>query len=75
MWLEFVGKLIASYNQVNPLSSNEKASIWYVMLCIQTIFMAYFSNNEDFFKMNKEMFQWIFENRNLIEGKIILNIK
>ncbi|MCM3617678.1 phosphotransferase [Sutcliffiella horikoshii] len=46
-WFNFVGNVVTGYNQVNPLSANEKESIWYVMLCIQTIFMGYFSSNED----------------------------
>ncbi|OCA88428.1 hypothetical protein A8F94_24525 [Bacillus sp. FJAT-27225] len=72
MWITFVGNLVASYNQVNPLSTNEKESIWYVMLCIQTIFMAYFTSNDEIYKINKAMFQWIFENRNQIEGKLFV---
>ncbi|WP_256816640.1 phosphotransferase enzyme family protein [Cytobacillus sp. Bac17] len=74
MWIDFVGNLVASYNKVNPLSANEKESIWYVMLCIQTIFMAYFSSNEDIYKINKAMFQWVFENRNHIESKVVSNV-
>ncbi|WP_053366469.1 phosphotransferase enzyme family protein [Bacillus sp. FJAT-27245] len=72
MWISFVGNFVASYNQVNPLTTNEKESIWYVMLCIQTIFMAYFTSNDEIYLLNKAMFQWIFENRNQIEGKLFV---
>ncbi|QOK30101.1 phosphotransferase (plasmid) [Cytobacillus oceanisediminis] len=74
MWINFVANLVCTYNQVNPLSDSEKGSIWHVMLCIQSIFMAYFSSNEDIYKINKAMFQWIYENRNNLERKILLNV-
>ncbi|MBU8732883.1 phosphotransferase [Cytobacillus oceanisediminis] len=74
MWINFVANLVCTYNQVNPLSASEKGSIWHVMLCIQSIFMAYFSNNKDIYKINKAMFQWIYENRKNIERKILLNV-
>ncbi|WP_433747756.1 phosphotransferase enzyme family protein [Falsibacillus pallidus] len=73
-WIDFVGDLVAKYNEINPLSHKEKESIWYVMLCIQTIFMAYFSSNADIYKINKAMFQWIFENKSNIEGQFLLNV-
>ncbi len=73
-WFNYVGNLVTGYNQVNPLSANEKESIWYVMLCIQTIFMGYFSSNKDIYKINKAMFQWIYENRNQIEDKVLLTV-
>lgn len=73
-WFNFVGNLVTAYNQVNPLSSKEKESIWFVMLCIQTIFMGYFSSNESLYKINKAMFLWIYENRNQIEDKVLLDV-
>jgi len=66
-WISFVGKLCCSYNSINQLSENEVSSIWYTMLCIQTIFMAYFIEYPDIFDVNKEMFLWIYENRASIE--------
>ncbi|CAG9623288.1 phosphotransferase enzyme family protein [Sutcliffiella rhizosphaerae] len=74
-WFNFVGNVVTAYNQVNPLAAYEKESIWYVMLCIQTIFMGYFSSNEDIYKINKAMFQWIYENRNQIDDKVLLDVK
>lgn len=68
-WIEFVGELVASYNRFNPLSAGEFRSIWYVMLCIQTIFMSFFSRNPSIYETNKAMFLWIYENREKIEGQ------
>ncbi|CAG9622105.1 phosphotransferase enzyme family protein [Sutcliffiella rhizosphaerae] len=72
-WLSFVGDLIANYNQHNSLSMIEKRGIWYVMLCIQSVFMAYFSKNKDIFKSNKEMFLWIYENKSNLERKYLIS--
>lgn len=70
-WINFVGDLINEYNQYNSLSTRELQSIWYVMLCIQTIFMAYFINNKEIYEMNKEMFLWIYENKINLENSIL----
>lgn len=70
-WLIFVGDLVDSYHLWKPLTINEKKSIWYIMLCIQSIFMSYFSNNKAIYEINKAMFLWIYENRKNIESKIL----
>ncbi len=70
-WLTFVGELVTCYNQYNSLSAIEVQSIWYVMLCIQSVFMAYFSNNKDIYEINKSMFLWIYENRNNLESSLL----
>ncbi|MEK4485682.1 phosphotransferase [Psychrobacillus sp. FSL H8-0484] len=70
-WIKFVGDLVSEYNQYSLLSTKELKSIWYVMLCIQTIFMAYFTNNKEIYKINKEMFFWIYENKINLENAIL----
>jgi Ser/Thr protein kinase RdoA (MazF antagonist) len=70
-WIDFLGEIVRGYSQKNPLSDFEINSIWYVMLCIQTIFMAYFCNHSTIFETNKEMFLWIFENRDKIEKTLL----
>jgi len=74
-WISFVGDLLSGFNHNNCLSNNEITSIWYVMLCIQTIFMAYFASNKDIYEINKEMFLWIYENKNAIENSILQSLK
>lgn len=61
-WLQFVKGLFGSYNKANPLSEHEMNSIWHVMLCIQLIFMAFFSKNTPIYNVNKSMFIWIYKN-------------
>ncbi|MGE8204525.1 phosphotransferase enzyme family protein [Heyndrickxia sp. NPDC080065] len=65
-WIHFVEKLVDTYHQNNPLSQLEYGSIWYVMLSIQAIFMAYFAHIPHLYKINKEMFLWIYEKKELI---------
>jgi Ser/Thr protein kinase RdoA (MazF antagonist) len=66
-WHEFIAHLVRGYSKVNPLSTFEVHSIWHVMLCIQSIFMAFFCSDPALFKTNKQMFLWIYENRDKIE--------
>ncbi|PET71267.1 hypothetical protein CN514_07670 [Bacillus sp. AFS001701] len=72
-WIIFVDKLFSSYNSINNLSENEINSVWHTMLCIQTIFMAYFIDYPSIFDINKDMFLWIYENKNKIGMKILAN--
>jgi Ser/Thr protein kinase RdoA (MazF antagonist) len=73
-WLTFVGDLVTSYNRYNSLTTTEIKSIWYVMLCIQSVFMAFFSNNKDIYHINKAMFIWIYENRSNLENKLLIRL-
>ena len=69
-WSAFVGELVAGYHRINPLSFREKTSIWHVMLCIQSIFMAFFSKDQGLYNMNKEMFLWIYESRSQLNTDV-----
>jgi Ser/Thr protein kinase RdoA (MazF antagonist) len=73
-WFNFVEVLCNKYKNLNPLTNNEMNSIWHVMLCIQLIFMAYFSNNISVYENNKAMFLWIYENKDKLENKIFEKI-
>ncbi|GAA0381764.1 phosphotransferase enzyme family protein [Bacillus horti] len=68
-WIHFVGNLVCQYHRYNRLTDEELESIWLVMLGIQTVFMAYFSNYKDIFEVNKAMFLWIFENKLRLENE------
>lgn len=69
-WHEFIAQVVKGYSEVNPLSDFEVRSIWHVMLCIQSIFMAFFCNDPGLFETNKRMFLWIYENRDQIENTL-----
>lgn len=71
LWISFVVKLVYNYNLYNQLDDVEIKSIWYLMLSIQTIFMAYFINDSDLYNTNKEMFIWLYEHKELIESSIV----
>ncbi|MET3698839.1 Ser/Thr protein kinase RdoA (MazF antagonist) [Bacillus oleivorans] len=71
-WFRFVKEILHQYNQINPLTDYEKNSVWHVMLCIQLIFMAYFSNNRLLYESNKAMFMWIYENKERLAGDVFL---
>jgi Ser/Thr protein kinase RdoA (MazF antagonist) len=66
-WYTFIARLVRGYSRVNPLNDLEVRSMWHVMLCIQSIFMAFFCNDLGLFEANKRMFLWIYENREHIE--------
>ncbi|WP_227396608.1 phosphotransferase [Jeotgalibacillus aurantiacus] len=73
-WFTFVQELVNSYSEHKPLSDVEKQSIWYIMLCIQSIFMAYFSHDKNLYSVNKKMFLWIYNNRKNIEQNVSAGI-
>ncbi len=69
-WFPFVEKLVDSYHQKNPLSKLEYDAIWYVMLAIQSIFMAYFAQIPHLFDHNQAMFLWLFDRKELFKGSV-----
>lgn len=71
-WIHFVGELVGHYHQYNPLTDQERKSIWYVLLCIQTVFMAYFAKYKDIYEMNKAMLMWIYDHRVYLENEVLL---
>ncbi|HDR8082636.1 TPA: aminoglycoside phosphotransferase, partial [Bacillus cereus] len=69
-WLHIVSKVFEGYYKQNDLTKEELKAIWYVMLSIQIIFIAYFVQLPDLLKLNEEMFFWIFANKEAIEEVI-----
>ncbi|MGD6844482.1 phosphotransferase enzyme family protein [Bacillus infantis] len=63
LWVLFSKKLFSHYGESIGLLAREKKHLWDMMLCIQLIFMAYFSKNKELFTLNAEMLVWIFERR------------
>ncbi|MDT0163313.1 MULTISPECIES: phosphotransferase [Bacillus] len=62
-WVLFSKTLFSHYDESIGLLACEKEHLRDMMLCIQLIFMAYFSKNKDLFTINAEMLVWIFERR------------
>ncbi|WP_409271775.1 phosphotransferase enzyme family protein [Neobacillus sp. SCS-31] len=73
-WMLFVEEIVAAYNRVNPLSVSELKSVWYVMLGIQTIFMAYFINDPSVYELNKAMFKWIYGHKDRIDTNVLFSL-
>ncbi|MCI4139517.1 aminoglycoside phosphotransferase, partial [Bacillus vallismortis] len=69
-WLHIVSKVFEGYYKQNDLTKEELKAIWYVMLSIQIIFIAYFVQLPDSLKLNEEMFFWILANKETIEEVI-----
>ncbi|MBH0346170.1 phosphotransferase enzyme family protein [Bacillus sp. BD59S] len=69
-WKHIISKIFEGYNKQNSLTKEELQSIWYVMLSIQAIFIAYFVQLKDLLKLNEEIFFWIFANKEAIEESI-----
>lgn len=74
-WLPLLTSLLKGYNQVNPLTKNEKAAIFYVICSIQMICVAYFGDRDHddptfkkLAKANRTMLQFIISKQKEIES-------
>lgn len=67
-WLQLVKGIFGGYNRINPLSPQEKGSIWFVMYAIEALFAALFvKNSPDVAKRNASICLWLFDMRSQIE--------
>ncbi len=62
-WVLFSKKLFTYYDETIGLTAIEKKYLGEMLLCIQLIFMAYFSRDKKLFSLNGEMLVWIYERR------------
>jgi len=70
-WLPILDGIIRGYDSENPLTADEKASVYYVICSIQLTCVAYFESIDEFrelAKTNREMLQFIVANRGAIEA-------
>jgi len=70
-WPLVLEGILQGYNSVNPLTSEEKKSVYYTVCSIQMICVAYFADIEEFqelAKTNREMLQFIVKVRPQIEA-------
>ena len=68
-WPSIFQKILETYNEINPLSREERESIIYLLYAIQFIFMAYFCTTDNFeaAKCNEKVLKWLFDNQASIE--------
>lgn len=62
IWLEVFDNIFKGYNNISPLTSEEKSVLKYVIYSIQIICIAYFSQFdkfEDLTKINIDMLNWL----------------
>ncbi len=72
-WLAIAADILRGYHAINPLSDEEKRSIYYVMCSIQLICIAYFNQFDDpgfqqLAKVNRKMLQFIVAHQHEIES-------
>jgi Ser/Thr protein kinase RdoA (MazF antagonist) len=67
-WLALAPRLIAGYEQVNPLSEQEKESLWYVLLAVQLLFAEFYASTQDDagVRLNVAAFTWFADHRDEI---------
>lgn len=72
-WLEILPILIKSYNEVNNLAVEEKHDIYYMLLCVELVFIAYYLNRDDMdgARKNLEMLKWFLLNEKKIAQKLL----
>ena len=63
-WLAIAANILRGYDEINPLSEEEKRSVYYVICSIQLICIAYFNQFDDpsfqqLAKVNRKMLQFI----------------
>ena len=67
-WPEIAAQILCAYDRENPLTAEEKQSVYYVMCSIQLICVSYFNtiDDPDFKRLtqkNRKMLQFVVENQ------------
>jgi len=67
-WFKLLKVMIEGYEDISPLSEEERRALWHIFLAIETIFIAYFSgiNCDEEAKVANDTFHWIYNNRERI---------
>lgn len=67
IWFEIFNNIVKGYDNISPLTVEEKSALKYVIYSIQIICIAYFSKfdkYESLTKINVDMLNWLIENFN-----------
>ena len=72
-WITSFPKLIAGYEQITLLESQEKEAIWYGMLITQLLFVEWFLRHNDTEQTDKnlQVFDWIYAHQKAIANAIL----
>jgi len=67
-WFEILQQLVRGYDSLIPLTDIEKSAIWNMMIAIEILFVAYFTNENDLKCANgaSEMLMWLWNNKKRI---------
>ena len=68
-WPEILTGILHGYDSINPLTTEEKQAVFYVICSIQMIFVAYCEPRSEFkalAKTNRDMLQFFVENKTRI---------
>lgn len=71
IWLEILSGILHEYDSINPLTTEEKQSIFYVICSIEMICAVFFESRDEFkglAKTNRKMFQFIIANKEKIQN-------
>jgi Ser/Thr protein kinase RdoA (MazF antagonist) len=69
-WFEILKNLVGGYSSVSSLSNDEKKAIPIMMVAIEMLFIAYFTNNEEeeYADEAAKMLLWLWENKKYQPG-------
>ena len=67
-WLQQFDRFIVGYEQIQPLTSHEKAAVWYGMLAVQMLFVYWFfiHHAPAAARKNLAAFHWIYRHKHAI---------
>lgn len=71
IWPEILSGILHEYDSINPLTIEEKQSIFYVICSIEMICAVFFESRDEFkglAKTNRKMFQFIIANKEKIQN-------
>ena len=70
IWFEILSGILHGYDSINPLTEEEKRSVYHVVCSIQMICIAFFESKDEYkelAKSNRQMLQFIIQNRGKID--------
>lgn len=70
LWFDVLRELLCGYDSVSPLTDAEKKSAYYVIVSVQIVFIAWADEQSEMTKTNREMLDYIFQNKERINAII-----
>jgi len=71
-WIDLLSSILKGYNSKNKLKKSEINAIFYVLLLIQLLFMAYMVRIDKIktAQFNQSILKWIYDNKNTINREL-----